>query len=154
MSAGPHQKCPCDSSGTDYSSFQEKALATFSLVQPSFKVVVLELLYCRGCVVSAGAEQVSRNKAACTTNSLIPHFFSHLTIVTTPIKDFRRPHIIEYAFYTIKYPINLIKLTQWIEITNATGFWLPAQHIPSFPQTPEDGCEPLLTKPYPPSRQP
>lgn len=111
--------------------------------------MVLELLYCPGCVVSAGAEQVSRNKAACTTNSLIPHFFSHLTIVTIPIKDFRCPHIIEYAFYTIKYPIDLIKLTQWIEITNATGIQLPAQHIPSFPQTPEAGCDPLLTKPYP-----
>lgn len=144
---------PRDSSGTDFSLFQEKALATSSPVQSSFKVVVLELLYCPGCVVTAAAEQVSRNKAACTTNSLIPRFFSHLTMVTIPIKDFRCPHIIEYALYTIKYPIDPIKLTQWIEI-NATGIQLPVQHIPSFPQTPEAGCDPLLTKPYPLSRQP
>lgn len=136
------KNAPCDNWGTDYSVFQEKALYTFSPVQSYFKVVVLELLYCPGWAVSARAEQVSRNKAACTTNSLIPHFFSHLTTVTIPIKDFRFPHIIEYAFYTIKYPIDSIKLTQWIEITNVTGIWLPAQHIPSFPQTPEAGCDP------------
>lgn len=122
-------------------------MATFSPVQSSFKVVVSELLYCPGCVESAGAEQVSRNKAACTTNSLTPHFFSHLTIVMIPIKGFRCPHIIGYAFYTITYPIDSIKLTQWTEITNATGIQLPAQHISSFPQTPEAGCDPLLTKP-------
>lgn len=83
------------------------------------------MLYCPGCVISATAEHASRNKAACTTNSLIPCLFSHLTIVTIPIKDSRCPHIIKYVIYTIKYPIDPIKLTQWIEITNVTGTQLP-----------------------------
>ena len=83
------------------------------------------MLYRPGCVVSVTAEHTGRNKAACTTNSLIPCLFSRLTIVTIPIKDSSCPHIIKYAIYTIKYPIDPIKLTQWIEITNATGTELP-----------------------------
>lgn len=42
------------------------------------------------------------------------------------MKDSRCPHIIKYAIYTIKYTICPIKLTQWIETTNATGTQLPA----------------------------
>lgn len=83
------------------------------------------MLYCPGCVVPATAEPTGKNKAACTTNSLIPCLFSYLTIVTIPIKDSRCPHIIKYATYTIKYPIDPIELTQWVEITNATGTQLP-----------------------------
>lgn len=83
------------------------------------------MLYCYGCVVSATAESADKNKAACTTNSLIPCLFSHLTIVTIPIKDSRCPRIIKYAIYTIKYPIDPTELTRWIEIANATGTQLP-----------------------------
>lgn len=92
--------------------FWQKTPATSSPLnshQPC-KVLVSEMFYSPGCVVSATVEDISRNKVECMISSLIPHFFSHWTITTIPIKDSRCLPLIKYTIYTIKYPIDPIKL--------------------------------------------